>query len=58
MDNTIPGVTSIVDNDMDLAVAEFGSLLDQVLDVLSVHDIAGYSDSLASRLVDVVGDIA
>lgn len=55
MDNTIPCETCIVDNDMDLALAKLGSLLDQGLEVGVVEHIAGNSQCLASITVDRVG---
>lgn len=57
MDDTVPGVASIVDNDVDLAVAKLGGLLDEVVNVVLVEDVASDSDGLAAVPVDPISDV-
>jgi hypothetical protein len=54
VDYTVPCVARIVDDDVDLAVAEFGGLLDERLDVGVVEDVAADCDGLAAILLDAV----
>lgn len=54
---TVPCETSIVDDDVNLAVAELRRPLDQAVNVLIAEDIAGDGGSLAPGLVDAVGDL-
>jgi hypothetical protein len=54
VDDTVPCVASIVDNDVDLAVAELSCLLDKRLDVSVVEDVAADCDRLAAILLDAV----
>ena len=57
VDDAVPGVARVVDDDVDLAVAEGGRLLDELGDVLLGGDVAGYGDGLAAGGVDAVGYI-
>lgn len=56
MDHAVPGVAGVVDDDVDLAVAKFCSLLDEGFEVFVVEHVAWGSDGLAAALVDGVGD--
>jgi hypothetical protein len=40
---------------VNLAIAEFGGLLDELLDVGVVHNVAGNGDSAAAKVFDLVG---
>lgn len=58
MDDPIPRKTRIVDNDMDLAIAKLGGLLDQVLNVVCISDVAHDGDGAAwTSAVDGVDDV-
>jgi hypothetical protein len=54
VNDTVPCITRIVDDDVDLAVAKLRSLLDERLDVSIVEDVAGYRDGAAAVLLDLV----
>lgn len=54
MDDAVPCIARIVDDDVDLAVAEFGCLLNQVFDVGVVEDIAADCDGGTAVLLDGV----
>jgi len=54
MDDTVPGISSIVDNDVDLAVAKLCGFLNQLVDVVIVEHISRNSNCLAARLVDFI----
>ncbi|KAJ3474285.1 hypothetical protein NLG97_g9913 [Lecanicillium saksenae] len=56
VDDAVPGVAGVVDDDVDLAVAKLGGLVDEQLDVGLVEDVAGHADGLAARLVNGLGD--
>lgn len=56
VDDAVPRVAGVVDNDVDLAVAKLGGLVDEQLDVGAVEDVAGHADGLAAGLVDGGGD--
>lgn len=55
VNDAIVGVAGIVYNDMDLASAELGRLLDQCLDVLAVEHVARHGDGPAARRGDTIG---
>jgi hypothetical protein len=52
VEDGIPGESGIVDNDVDLAVAEFGSLLDELWDVGVVEEITWNGNGRATGGVD------
>ena len=54
VDHAVPRVARVVDDDVDLAVAEVGGFLDERLDVRVVEYVAGDRDGRAARLLDVV----
>lgn len=54
MNDAVPCVSCIVDDDMDLAVSKLRCLLDQSLDVGVVEDVAADGDGLAAILLNVV----
>lgn len=56
MDHAVPGVACVVDDDVDLAVAEVCGLLDERVKVFVVEHVAWGSDCLAAGLVDGIGD--
>lgn len=41
VDHTVPRITGVVDDDMNLAVSELGGLLDQHFDVVGIGHVAG-----------------
>lgn len=57
MDHAVPGVACVVDDNVDLAVAEVCGLLDERVDVLVVEHVSGDSEGLAAALVDGVCDV-
>ena len=57
VDHAIPGVACVVDDDVDLAVAEVCGLLDQRIDVFVVEHVSGDSECLAAALVDGICDV-
>ena len=56
VDHAVPGVACVVDDDVDLAVAEVCGLLDERVDVFVVEHVSGDSECLAAALVDGVCD--
>ena len=56
VDHAIPGVACVVDDDVNLAVAEVCGLLDERFEVFVVEHVTWCGDCLAARLVDGVGD--
>jgi hypothetical protein len=56
VDDAVPCVARVVDNDVDLAVAKLRCLLNQGLDVCIVEDVAGDCDGAAAVLLDLVDD--
>jgi hypothetical protein len=54
VNDTVPCVARIVDDDVDLAVAKLRSLLDERLDVRIVEDVASNCDGAAAVLLDLV----
>lgn len=56
MDHSVPGIACVVDDDVDLAVAEVCGLLDEGLEVFVVEHVAWGGERLAAVLVDGVGD--
>lgn len=57
VDHAVPGVTGVVYDDVDFAVAELCGLLDERLEVFVVEHVAWCGDGLAAALVDGVGDV-
>lgn len=57
MNNTIPCKAGIIDNNVDLAIAEISCLLHQIGDIVAVKDVADNSEGAAGfRRVDGVCD--
>jgi hypothetical protein len=56
VNDTVPGVARIVDDDVDLSVAKFCSLLDQIIDIFCLENVSGDSYSLAAILIDVISN--
>jgi len=54
VENTIPGIAGIVDNDVNFAITELSSLLDEDLKVFSIEHVACDCNGTAARLVDAV----
>jgi hypothetical protein len=55
--NTIPGKPGIIDNNVNLAPAEVSRLLDQIVNVRCVSDVASHGDGSAGRsVVDFLRD--
>ena len=57
VDDTVPCEASVVDNDVNLAVAKLSRLLDQLIDVAVVQHITGHRQRLAAILVNAVRDL-
>jgi hypothetical protein len=57
MDDAVPGVAGIVHDDMDLAIAKLGGLLNQSLKVCVVKHVTRDGKGTTARLVYLVGDI-
>ncbi len=55
MNHGIPGEAGIVDKDVDLAAAELGRFLDELLDVVVLQEVAGHGNGLAAGGIDLVG---
>jgi hypothetical protein len=57
VDDTVPGKSSIVNNDMDLSVSKFSCLLYHSLQVCAVLNVTGNRDGSSRRsIVDGLGD--
>jgi hypothetical protein len=54
VDNAIPCVASIVDDDVDFAIAELGSLLYELGEVCIVEHVTSNSDCATTSLVDLL----
>lgn len=54
MNDTIPCVASVVDDDVDLAASEFSGLLDELRNVRVVENIASDRNCCAAALLDLV----
>lgn len=54
VDDAVPCVPGIVNDDVDLAAAELCGFLDEIRNVCIVEDIAGDRDSSAAALVDLI----
>ena len=52
MDHAVPGVACVVDDDVDLAVAEVCGLLHERFEVFVVEHVSWCGDSLATALLD------
>ena len=55
VDDAVPCEARVVDDDVDLAVAEFRRFLDECVDVRAVKHVARYGDGTAAGLVDLLG---
>jgi hypothetical protein len=56
MNNSIPSVASIIDDNVDLAVAKVSSAFYQSLDIVCFKDITRYGLGLTAVLVDTFSD--
>jgi hypothetical protein len=56
VDYAIPGITCVVDDDVDLTAAEVCGLLDQRVDVFIIEHVSRDGEGLAAVLVDSVCD--
>lgn len=57
VNDAIPCKSGVVDDDVNLAVAELGGFLDQIVDIIAVEDIADDGKGTAGfRRVNGVGD--
>lgn len=56
MNDTVPRESSVVDDDVNLAIAELGSLLHQLGEVRIVEHIAWNGNSASSRITDLLCD--
>lgn len=54
VDHPVPGEAGVVDDDVDLAAAKLGALLDQRVDVRIVQHVAGHGQRAAAALVDLL----
>lgn len=56
MNHAIPSESRIIDNDMDLASAELGCFLDELVNVGGGEYVAGYGEGFSACVVDGLGD--
>jgi hypothetical protein len=56
VDHAVPSVTCIVDDDVDLAVAELCGLLDEGVEVFVIEHVAWGGNGFTTALVDGVDD--
>lgn len=56
--HAVPGVAGVVDDDVQLAAAELGGLLDEALEVVVVEHVTHDRQGAAAVGVDLVGDLA
>ncbi|EPE07043.1 transcription factor tfiiic complex subunit [Ophiostoma piceae UAMH 11346] len=56
VDDAVPGVAGVVDDNMDLAVAERSGLGNELVNVLLLEEVARHRNGLAARLVDGLGN--
>ena len=56
VDDGVPGVSGVVDNDVDLAAAEVSGFLDEPGNVVRVQDVADHGDGLAAILLDLLNN--
>lgn len=57
VDDGVPGEAGVVDDDVDLAVAELGCLCDELPDALVPEQVPGHSQCLAAAGSDVGGHV-
>ena len=57
MNHAVPGVASVVDDDVDFTVAEICGLLDERLKILVVEHVARGGNGFPATLVDSIGNI-
>src|ERR1700743_3262760 len=57
VDYAVPGEASVVDDDVDLSVAELGRPLDEVSDVGVVEQVARHSEGAAAAGIDLARDV-
>lgn len=55
MDDCIPGETCVVHDDVDLALSKLGGLLDELLDVIILQQVARHGNRLSAVGVDLIG---
>lgn len=55
MDHAVPREAGVVNDDVDLAIAELGGFLDELVYVGVDEDVAGDCDRAAAGLVDLAG---
>lgn len=56
MNHAVPSVAGVVDDDVNLAIAEVSGLLDERVKVFVVQHISWSGDSLSATLVDSIRD--
>ena len=56
MDDAVPGVPGVVDDDIDLAIAKLGGALDEGINVVCLEDISRDSNGLAAIGLDALSD--
>jgi hypothetical protein len=57
VNHAVPGVASVVDDDVDFTVAELCGLLDERLKILVVEHVARGGNGFPATLVDSIGNI-
>ena len=57
MNHAVPGVASVVDDDVDFTVAELCGLLDERLKILVVEHVARGGNGFSAALVNSIGNI-
>lgn len=53
----VPSVACVVDDDVNLSLAELGGFLDELVEVCVIEHISGDGEGFATALVDGVGDL-
>jgi len=57
VDHSVPRVACVVDDDMDLAVAKLGGLLDKFIDVFVAQHVPWNCQRASAILLDRLGDV-
>jgi len=56
VNDTIPSIARVIDDDIDLSIAKVCSLLNKIIDIFRLENISGHSYSLAAILVDIISN--
>lgn len=56
VNDAVPGIPGVVDDDIDLAITKLGGALDESVYVVCLENVAGDGDSLATIGLDALSD--